>query len=415
MTTPLIYVFSCTHILTGLICLATFRYKWRDFRGDPKNLALGALCATRFFNGLAYLLLAPVTYVWIGELSGIPNLATLLGHSLIVLAALAAHVMVTGWFRSPKEARRRLPNVTLPYLLAILVMSVLFFATPLPGARPVDFEVHFATQPTAGAYVVVFVVTYGLNLANTARHTWPSSRAVGRPWLSQSLLLTTVGSFFVGGFILGKLIGVVGRWCGVTWWDQISILWSPLMGIAGSLLLAAGYTLPGWGAALSARLGQWRSCCTLHPLWSALCGAAPGIALHKPRSPYLALCRRDLQTWLYRIVIEIRDGQRLLRPYVCDACEERLRLTLRKSGLLRDDNADVLLEAAVLALAVRRKKAGFQPSGHPTGSGSRHSGSEFADELAWLRQVAQAYTRVSTDLRLLPSLHHCKCRMAPSH
>ncbi|MEU9470770.1 MAB_1171c family putative transporter [Streptomyces avermitilis] len=414
MTTPLTYVFSCTHILTGLICLATFRYKWRDFRRDPKNFALGALCATRFFNGLAYLILAPVTYVWIGELSGIPNLGTLLSHSFIVLAALAAHVMVTGWFRSPKEASRRLPNVTLLYLLAFLAMSVLFFATPLPGAHPVDFEVHFATQPTASAYVVVFVLTYGLNLANTARHTWPSSRAVGLPWLSQSLLLTTVGSFFVEGFILGKLLGVVGRWCGVTWWDQTSILWSPLMGIAGSLLLAAGYTLPGWGAALSARFGQWRSCCALHPLWSALCGAAPDIALHKPRSPYLALCRRDLQSWLYRIVIEIRDGQRLLRPYVCDACEERLRLALRKSGLTRDDNADLFLEAALLALAVQRKKAGFQPSGHPTGSGSLHSGSEFADELAWLRQVAQAYVRVSTDPRLLPSLH-CECRMAPSH
>jgi hypothetical protein len=414
VTTTLEYVFSCTHTLFGAVCLVAFGYKWRDLRRDPKNLALCALCGTRLFSGLAYLFLAPGTYVWIGRLSGIPNLGTLLGHSSAVLAALSAHVMVTGWFRSPQEARRRLPKVALLYLLAIVVMSVFFFAAPLPGAHPVDFEVHFATHPTAGAYVVVFHVTYGLNLANTARHTWPSSRAVDPPWLSQSLRLAAVGSVFVLGFIVGKLIGVVGRWCGVTAWDQAAVLWSPLMAGVGSLVIVVGYTLPGWGGVLSSRLEQWRSYCTLHPLWSALCGAAPDIALFEPRSPRLALYLRDLQTRLYRMVIEIRDGQRLLRPYVCDACEERLRLRLRESGLIRGGNADLLLEAAVVALSIRRKRAGLQPSDHLAGHGSRHSGSEFADELTWLRHVAEAYVWVSTDPRLLPSLHHCRCTMAPS-
>ncbi|WP_329620734.1 hypothetical protein OG357_09420 [Streptomyces sp. NBC_01255] len=413
MTATLEDVFTITHTLSGLVSLSAFGYKWRDLRRDPDNLALRALCATRLFNGLAYLALAPMTYLWIGQLTGIPNLGTLLGHTSIVLAALSAHVMVTGWFSSPDVARRRLPKVAAPYFLAIAVMAALFFAAPLPGAHPVDFEVHFATHPTAGAYVVVFLVIYGLNLANTARHAWPSSRHVGRPWLGQSLRLAALGSVFVLGFIAGKLIGVVGRWCGQTGWDQAAILWSPLMASAGSLVIVVGYTLPGWGAALSTRLDHHRSYRTLHPLWAALCEAVPGIALFKPRSPGLALCTRDLHTRLYRTVIEIRDGQRLLRPYVCDACEARLRAGLRKSASMRGDNADLLLEAAILSLAIRRRRAGREPSGQPSGLGSRQSGSEFGDELTWLRQVAEAYTRASADRDLLPDVHDCGCTLAP--
>ncbi|MCZ7415192.1 MAB_1171c family putative transporter [Streptomyces sp. WMMC897] len=425
MTTTLEYVFSFTHTLSGLVNLTAFAYKWQDFRRDPRNLALRALCGTRLFNGIAYLFLAPVTYVWLGRVTGVPNIGTLLGHTSIVLAALSAHVMVTGWFRSPGTARRLLPTVTLPYLLAIVAMAAFFFAAPLPGSHPVDFEVHFATHPTAGVYVVVFLATYGLNLANTARHTWPSSHAVERPWLSQSLRLAAVGSVFVLGFIVGKLLGVVGRWCGTTALDQAAVLWSPLMATVGSLVIVVGYTLPGWGAGLSSRLAQRRSYRTLHPLWSTLCEAAPGIALFEPRSPRLALYSRDLQTRLYRMIIEIRDGQRLLRPYVCDACEQRLRQALHGSepprsregggrkGGLREHDPDLLLEAAVLALAVRRKRAGRQPSDHQTGPGPRQPGSEFADELTWLRHVAEAYQRVSADGRALPPLPPCPCTGPP--
>ncbi|MFC9931761.1 MAB_1171c family putative transporter [Streptomyces sp. NPDC127190] len=413
MTSTLEHVFSWTHTLSGVISLSAFGYKWRDLRRDPGNLALRALCGTRLFNGIAYLFLAPVSYRMLGRLTGVPNLGTLLGHSSIVLAALSAHVMVTGWFHSPEEARRRLPRVAALYLSAIAAMTALFLAAPLPGAHPVDFEVHFATRPAAGAYVLLFLLTYGLNLANTARHVWPSSRAVARPRIAQSLRLSAVGAFFVLGFILGKLVGLVGRWCGQTAWDQAAVLWSPVMASTGSLVIVLGYTLPGWGTGLATRLEHHRSYRTLHPLWSALCEAAPGIALLEPRSPRFALCAKDLHTRLYRMVIEIRDGQRMLRPYVCDVCEDRLRAGLRAWRPGQGDDTDVLLEAAVLALTVRRKRTGHQPSGTWSGPGSRQSGSEFADELAWLRQVAEAYARVSADRGPLSALPPCDCTVAP--
>ncbi|MFB7864267.1 MAB_1171c family putative transporter [Streptomyces sp. NPDC056069] len=404
-------VFSYTHTLSGVVSLSAFGYKWRDLRRDPGNLALRALCGTRLFNGLAYLVLAPVTYRWIGAHTGIPNLGTLVGHCFIVLGALSAHVMVAGWFGSPEEARRRLPRMAMLYLTAIAVMTGLFFAAPLPGAHPVDFEVHFATHPTAGAYVVVFLVTYGLNLANTARHTWPSSRGLARPWLAQSLRLAAVGSVFVLGFILGKLLGVLGRWGGTTSLDRAAVLWSPLMASAGSLVIVVGYTLPGWGARLSTRLDDHRSYRILHPLWSALCEAAPGIALFEPRSPRLALFGADLHTRLYRMVIEIRDGQRLLRPYVCEDCEERLRERLAGSS---GDRTDLLLEAAVLDLAIRRKRSGREPSGDAGGPGSRQSGSEFADELTWLRHVAEAYVRVAGECGRRRGPDVCGCTAVPA-
>ncbi|MEV0639915.1 MAB_1171c family putative transporter [Streptomyces sp. NPDC050619] len=415
MTASVEHVFNYTHTVSCVITLSAFGYKWFDLRRDAGNLELWALCGTRLFNGIAYLFLVPLVNVWIGELTGIPNLATLLGHSSIVLAALSAHVMVLGWFQSPAESRRRLPRVVGFYLLAIATMSVLFFAAPLPGAHPVDFEVHFATTPTAAAYLMVFLVTYGVSLANTARFTWPSSRAVERSWLAQSLRMTAVGSVFVLGFILGKAIGITGRWFGVTDWDRAAVEWSPIAASLGSLVLVLGYTLPGWGAFFVVRREQFRLYGTLHPLWSVLCEAAPGVTLFRPLSPRVARFWGNLRTRLYRMIIEIRDGQRLLRPYVCDGCEERLRRFLWETGLVRGTAAEgPLVEAAVIALAVRRKKEGVQPSGGTAGRGSRQPSSEVADELTWLGQVAEGYVRLTARQNCLPEPYPCPCSEEPA-
>ncbi|RDG39797.1 MAB_1171c family putative transporter [Streptomyces corynorhini] len=398
-------VFSVTHTLSGALCLIAFAYKWGDLKRDPGNLALRALCSARLFNGLAYLMLAPATYVRIGEFTGSANLGTLLGQGLIVLAALSSHIMVLSWFCSPEKARQRLPYVALFYLVALTAMVALFFSASLPGSHPIDFEVHFTNQGASDAYLVVFLVTYGLNLANTALHTWPSSLAIDRPWLSQSLRLSALGSVFVLGFILGKLVGIVGRWSGTTALDSAATLWSPLMASAGSLVLVTGYTLPEWGAAASSWRGRYRSYRTLYPLWFALCRAVPGIALFEPRSPRRSLWLREPETRLYRMVIEIRDGQRVLRPYVCDRCEERLRRELQGRGY--GANTDPLMEAYVLSLAMERKKAGLEPSDYTAGSGSRQSGTEFTDELAWLERVAEVYACLPSGR--LPSPAPCSC------
>ncbi|MFF9061798.1 MAB_1171c family putative transporter [Streptomyces sp. NPDC014882] len=395
MTEVLLRVFSVTHLLSAAVCFTAFGYKWHDLRRDRRNLSLIALCAGRLLNGSAYLMLAPVSYIAIGKLSGIPNLATLIAYICIILAALFTHVMVYGWFKHPRAVRSSASLIVCFYLLAVLAMITLFFATPLPEPHPLDFEIHFAPVASASAYSLVFLTTYGLSLVNTARHAWPSSKVISRPWLSEVLRITAVGSWFVMGFIIGKLLGLVGRWCGTTAFDQAAVLWSPLMASVGSLALGVGYTLPRWGKGVDNRMRRFRSCRRLHPLWLALCQANPGIVLFETRPTRPRVWTRDLQTRLYRIVIEIRDGQRALQPYTRVPCVDALERILR-AGPAREARPEVLREASALALAIRGKRRGAGTTGSSKLS-TAQTGENFWDELTWLEDVAEEFQRLHND------------------
>ncbi|MCG0283815.1 MAB_1171c family putative transporter [Streptomyces sp. PSAA01] len=414
--TRLEIIFSITHPLSAVFTLSAFAYKLRDLARDPQNLALRALCYGRLFNGLAYVMLAPVVYLPLGRLTGSANIGTLLGHAFIVFAALCAHLTMVGWFHPPKEARRRVPRVALAYLVALGLMIVLFFSSSLASPHPTDFEVYFADHQPTSAYLIVFLLTYGLNLANTARHTWPSSRALDRPELATSLRLTALGSACVLGFILGKLIGIVGRWCGTTALDVTATVWSPLFASAGSLVLVVGYTQPGWRrSSMSARIKQYRSLHTLYPLWSALCRSVPGIALIEPHSPRLLLRGKTRHLLQYRMVIEILDGRRALRPYVCPDCEEQLRLCLPERKHFRGGHAfDPLLDACVISLAIHRRQIGLGPTDDSAVTpGPRQPGAEFVEELAWLQAVAEEFAALPSPFA--PLIAPCPCTSAAEH
>ncbi|MGG7573324.1 hypothetical protein [Streptomyces sirii] len=144
-----------------------------------------------------------------------PNLASLLGHGLLILGAPSSHLTVIGWFTPPEAVRREAVRAGAAYALALATVIVLFLRTPQPGEHPIDSEIHFARLDEAGPYTLVALGAYGLDLAHTARSaSLPSSRAIGRPWLSGSLRLTALGAVLVIASLGCKLIGLVGRWAG---------------------------------------------------------------------------------------------------------------------------------------------------------------------------------------------------------
>jgi hypothetical protein len=122
-----------------------------------------------------------------------------------------------------------------------------------------------------------------------------------------------------------------------------------------------------------------RSYRRLYPLWYALYEVTPSIALYEPRSPRAPFWVPRLETRLYRLIIEIRDGRRSLAPYLCEDGPEAAD--------------DARREAALMAQGIRRKRRGV-----PVGGSADRRGSvgcdDLAAELAWWEQVAAAFAEV---------------------
>ncbi|WP_406480211.1 MAB_1171c family putative transporter [Streptomyces platensis] len=398
MIPGVVAAFNLAHPACAAASFLALGYKLRDLRQDPGNAALKALCTARLCTALAWVWLTPWLYVRIDHLTGIANLSALLSNGCIVLSALSTQLMLLGWFHDPAEARRKAPWVWAFFCAALMTMIVLFLSCPLHGEHPVDFEVRFARVRHADAYIAVYLATYIINLANIARLTWPPSHALSRPWLRRSLQLTALGSIVVAGYPLGKLLGVAGRWFGTSRLDAAAVLGAPICAIGGSLVLVIGGTFPGWGQRLLARVRQYQSVRRLYPLWFALYQATPGIALFPRRSSRPPWFVPDLQMRLYRLIIEIRDGQRALRPYVDAAELAAVAREARAAGLDKED-LQVTLEAVAIRLGVREKAHGAL-SAHPGTEGSSSpSTTDLVTELAWLERVAHAFARSSPDER----------------
>jgi hypothetical protein len=372
-------VFDVTHLFCGIVNLLVFVAKVRDLRNDCGNWALRAMCAARLCNSLAFISLSPFVYVAIGRWSGIDNLGALVGDTFVITGACATHVMLVVWFTEPDRAGRTVRAVICGYLIALILMAVFFLRADFPGENPVDFEVTYASLRNGGYFCVVFCLTYGLNLANTAVRTWPPSRSLSRPQLRSSLRLCAVGSVFVIGFIGGKLAGVIGRWCGTCRLDLAAVLVSPVFAEIGSLVIVGGYTVSLWRRRIAGAVSRIRCYRRLYPLWYALYEASPGIALYEPRSPRPPRWVPRLETRLYRLIIELRDGRRSIAPYLCAKAP--------------DPGADARLEAALLAEGIRRTRRGAPPVGGADRRGTVDC-EDLASELAWWQQVAAAFAEI---------------------
>jgi hypothetical protein len=373
-------------------------YKLRDLRRDSRNVALRALCASRATTGLAYVFLTPALYTRLDDALGTHNLGTLASNSCIISSALATQLMLLHWFHDPATARRRARWLYVLFAGVLLAMVALFVSAAPPGEHPVDFEVRFAGDPEATAYLAVYLGAYGANLITTARRTWPPSSVIDRPWLRRGLRLTAVGSLFVLGYLAGKVLGVAGRWAGTGALDVAAVLVAPALASVGSVVLVVGNTFPGWGQRLAAHRSRARSFRRIYPLWKALCDAAPGVALYAPRSRYPPRFVRDPELRLYRAVIEIHDCRRVLRRYRDAHIGRAAREAGTRAGL-GGTELRALVEAATIKAAIRAKLAGRAPDREedaPADAGGG-AGEELGSEVSWLEKVAQAFSEPPPD------------------
>ncbi|MFB7671417.1 DUF6545 domain-containing protein [Kitasatospora purpeofusca] len=138
---------------------------------------------------------------------------------------------------------------------------------------------------------------------------------------------------------------------------------------------------------------DWADLHRLGPLWSALRAERPEIELVTPE-PWFGPGggrRGDIRFALFRRIIEIRDGQLSLRPYLHPRVPFWVGEVVRPAGT---EGFAIVVEAAAIAAALEAARAGHRfPVGpdegwvpHPLAAGLR-------EEAAWLVKVATVYRR----------------------
>lgn len=373
---------------------AAVLYKLPALRRSPDDPALRAYWLTLLALALGVTLLTPPVYLAINEVTGVANLARLLGNSLGLVAGWSVQVFLahlSGGGVAGQTTARRL-GVLL--IAALGLLAVLFVAAPVDH-EALDFTGRYGNAPFVLEYRLVFLAYFGFASGNVARLSWRYAHVADRPSLRLGLRLVALGGLagviyvvHEGGYVFARRLG-----SGYPFPDPMAV--TQVLVALGVGLTVTGSTMPSWGPRvgiprLCAWFDQYRSLRRLYPLWIALCQSNPEIALEPPRSALVdALMLRDLGFRLYRRVVEIRDGWLALRPHL-DSRVADLAAELGREAGMADEEAVAVIEAASLAAAIRAKARG-QTADKQTAMMGIVGGTDLASEVARLERVARCF------------------------
>jgi hypothetical protein len=293
----------------ALLWAAALYRTWRLPKGSrsPQRMALWlaivalALAATAFY---------PAGYQALDRTTGVPNLAELVGHSLILIAAWQAHAILI-FLIYPRSAARWQTGVRGGLVAAsVTLMAAFFVLAPVDQEAPQTFTAVYAGAPYIVPYWVTFLVVVNLLLGDMVRLVARYANRSPNEHLRLGLHLIAVGGSFA-----------VAYWC---YWSAYLVFRLTRLSIPSDLstagracLLAAlvfcvlGSTVPAVGPRIGLPtpytwLASMRDYRQLYPLWRALVAAAPEIVLNRP--PPIVI---DVRFWLNRRIIEIEDGLRI--------------------------------------------------------------------------------------------------------
>ncbi|MFI0418387.1 MAB_1171c family putative transporter [Spongiactinospora sp. 9N601] len=331
----------------------------------------------------------PVVYGLIGELTGIPNLARLLGHAGMLGVAWAGHAFFHLMDEPGRNARAGIVRYACYLAAALVAMAVLFAAAP----TPVD-DVRFAARYGAAPWVLEYWLVYALAIVpafvGVTREGLRCARMAATATLRAGLHLVVAGAAVAMAYQVHKAIYFAARRLEFSY-PPVPLNLDALLPPLSLLLLVIGTTMPGWGPRLKVPealefAGRYLAYRRLRPLWLALYRAVPEIALVPPAAALSELSPVDLRLRLYRRVIEIRDARLALLPYFDPEVAAAARKLAARRGITGRD-AEVLAEAAMLAAATHEKERGRSPrlaGDAPTvpGGGDLESDTEFLDGVA---------------------------------
>ncbi len=374
-------------LLAGLALLALLA-KLPALRRDPREPGLLALCAVFATLAVSYTLFTAPVWAWVDRALGVPNIGGILNQGLVIVLTAAQLAVVLGWSGPPARVWPRIRLRLWLYGLVLGAMAVLYALALATGTQDHDYVLALVGSPFYQVYLVLYLGAYTLGQADVLRLCWRYAKVAGRTWLRLGLRLAAISSALGLVYSAGRAADLVAGLFAYTGQP-----WEPV--VQASIALAAlfkitGWTVPGWGPRVSEWFGgldRRRALRELAPLWAALYRAEPDIALVDPLAG--AWRRPGTAFRLYRRVIEIRDGELALRPWLDPAVAELARRLADEAGLTGEEHAAVV-EAARLRMALRDKADGHRTTGAAPLSPAEGV-TDLAGELAWLRRVARAF------------------------
>ena len=342
-------------------------------------------------------LFGPV-YLAIDAAAGMPNLARLLGHAVVLVACWCVQVYFVHLALPPRPARAASLRGGLALLAAMVLLAASFGLAHIREEDAVDFTGHFAARPFVLEYRLVFLAylaTSMLVLIRLAHQYAPIVR--DRPSLFLGLHLLGLAGWGALAYVLHEGAWAASQRLGLSYPAPEPELTKEILMAVSLGLLLVGATLPAWGPRVGVP-SWWRwaerhvACRRLYPFWRDLCRAFPELALVAPGSAVAdALAVRDVDLRLVRRVVEIRDCRLALRAYLPAGTVAGVRSACEAAGLT-PLATQATIEAASLAAALRPYSCGAVanlPDPLPETPGA----SDLDHEVAYLLRVAHAYTR----------------------
>ncbi|WBB81251.1 hypothetical protein O7606_07705 [Micromonospora sp. WMMD882] len=375
-----------------------FGYLLRLHHRQPGQ-ARGAICVALGAFAAGITLAVPPLATGIDQASGLPNLAKVVSHGCAMTIAASAEIMLLHLALPAATAAARAQRWVWVTSGAFLAMVGLFGHT-LTYATPVLLTVEYATDPVVTAYLLIFMlVGFFAYCTDITRLCWRFARICGRPWLRRGLRLTAVGAAFALLYSTNKIVYLVAYRSGYQPVGERQI--ASVLVTVSALLMMVGLTMPAWGPILTItrRWDDFRSYRRLEPLWRDLVAVLPELELDTSlRRPLGAV--RDIDYALTRRVAEISDGRLALRPYMDVTVTELAGRFAEQAGLSADERWSHV-EAAHLACALRRHRAGAVASAPQPADDRHRPDGGYAGEIAWLTRVTAAYARSPVVARTL--------------
>ncbi|MFJ7275466.1 MAB_1171c family putative transporter [Kitasatospora sp. NPDC098663] len=387
-----------------LMLLAASLY-WA-FRRRPGQRPAGTLSLSAFLACFALAFSAYQPTIRAIEDAVALDLSRLVSNSATLSAGASVSSVLLYLNYEAAEARRRVRWRLRLLGLAVATMAVAFALTPRAMMWSTA-KAHGGLDPAPASlhiYSAAYIAFLSYAVYDCLTQTWTRSRRATRASQRLGLRTTAAGCVVALVYATYKAVNAIAAlfgWNATPGGYRCTSLVTPVscaFGVTAPavsvLLITAGLTMPAvlWPLTQFLR-HRWerQSITDLAPLWRDLTDVCPNVVLRTIGSA------TEADLILHRRVVEVCDGILTLDEHRSREVQQAATAIVATTRHIGTETGEAIVEAAVIAGAVRaaRADAPFQADPAPQASGATAREGDLRAETLWLRSVSQHYANNS--------------------